>query len=278
MTFSLVAGVWLFSVVVCFLSPPSLTPPVVCCCWFVVCLLLVCCWFVVGLLLVCCWFGVVGFSFGHQIIFPRESPRTAWVPTAATVVRLSQATMKQSHLIKADLFGTRMQFQPDVYVTECSLWTRDYLPQSKPLTINTEFDAAHYIRSILGDAIYAAKLKLRLSAEVTLSSRFRTDFLVLRQNGLPVGVIEVKKPDKSDLMEQTQIFGELFDYMMFLKSTYNIQRVFGILTRYSDWYVCWLEDTPSPASSSSPSSPPPMRRYQEGIAPFMHAIILSYRI
>ena len=61
---------------------------------------------------------------------------------------------------------------------------------------------------------------------------------------------------------------------MFLKSTDNLNRVFGILTRYSDWFVCWLEDeaplsspssSSSSSSSSSPSSPstPPPRHYME---------------
>jgi len=43
-------------------------------------------------------------------------------------------------------------------------------------------------------------LPLLLSGEVSLSSRFRTDFLVLRTNGFPVGVIEVKKPGKQVLI------------------------------------------------------------------------------
>ena len=48
-------------------------------------------------------------------------------------------------------------------------------------------------------------------------------------------------------MVETRIFGELFDYMMFLKSTYNLTQIFGLLTRYSDWFVCSLE----PESASS---------------------------
>ena len=58
----------------------------------------------------------------------------------------------------------------------------------------------------------------------------------------------MKKPDTStDPMKETRMFGELFDYMMFLKSTYNLTQIFGVLTCYSDWYVCSLE--PEPASS-----------------------------
>ena len=73
-----------------------------------------------------------------------------------------------------------------------------------------------------------------------LLSNLRTDFLVLRGvGGFTVGVIEVKKPDDKNVREETEIFGELFD-CMFLKSTYDLETIFGILTRYSDWHVCSL--------------------------------------
>ena len=73
------------------------------------------------------------------------------------------------------------------------------------------------------------------------------------QAGFPVGVIEVKKPDTStDPMKETRMFGELFDYMMFLKSTYNLTQIFGVLTHYSDWYVCSLEPEPAASQLKSP--------------------------
>ena len=40
-------------------------------------------------------------------------------------------------------------------------------------------------------------------------------------------MIEVKKPDTNDPRAESKIFGELFDYMMFLKSTYNLKSIFG---------------------------------------------------
>ena len=125
------------------------------------------------------------------------------------------------------------------------------------MSINTENDAAGYIHGAFMDAIKASGLPLQLSREVSLSSRFRTDFLVLRMNGFPVGVIEVKKPDDQELTQEPKIFGELFDYMMFLKNTYNLSRVVGMLSRYSDWYVCWLGDPSSPSSPSPPLMTPP---------------------
>ena len=61
--------------------------------------------------------------------------------------------------------------------------------------MNTEADTANFVRLALGDAIEFAKLPLWLSAENAMAS-LRTDMLVLKApSGLPVGVIEVKKPD-----------------------------------------------------------------------------------
>ena len=122
---------------------------------------------------------------------------------------------------------------------------------------NSEDDILFFVRLALLDAIGVASLnnQLKLLGEASLSSSLRADFLVLSGDmGFPVGVIEVKKPDATtDPKKETRIFGELYDYMMFLKSTYNLTRIFGVLTRYSDWYICSLESD-QPASSSPNSS------------------------
>ena len=158
-----------------------------------------------------------------------------------------------------------------VSVTESMAW-REYQSINSPLQINTEMDTVLHISNILKDAIEASKLKLNLSSEVSMSNS-RPDLLILKQSDeLPVGAIEVKKPDSTSLTEHPKIFGELFDYLMLLKNTYNLQRVFGILTRYSDWYVCWLGGlSSSSSSSSSPLSPSsflsPPQRYLNHIEP-----------
>ena len=77
----------------------------------------------------------------------------------------------------------------------------------------------------------------------------------LRPGQFPVGVIKVKKPDTNDPWAESKIFGELFDYMMFLKSTYNLKSIFGLLTCYSDWHVCSLGPFPPSLSSSCKAGP-----------------------
>ena len=100
--------------------------------------------------------------------------------------------------------------------------------------VNSKNDFSNLVWLALLDVITLASLSdnLKVLNKVSLSSSLQADFLILQgQAGFPVGVIEVKKPDTStDPMKETRMFGELFDYMMFLKSTYNLTQIFGVLT------------------------------------------------
>ena len=158
--------------------------------------------------------------------------------------------------------------EPDLWQKHTNQMRRIQRPY---VQMNTEADTANFVRLALGDAIEFADLPLWLSAENAMAS-LRTDMLVLKApSGLPVGVIEVKKPDDKELPDRPAIFGELFDYMMFLRSTFNLEKVYGILTRYSDWFVCWLDSSSSSSSSSSVSTPSPPctpeRRYKDSVEP-----------
>ncbi len=68
--------------------------------------------------------------------------------------------------------------------------------------------------------------------------------------GIGRGAIEVKKPRsfddeaKKDLDEGSHL-GQLYDYMQELRLTFNIEGVFGILTNYMFWRICWLNDAAS---------------------------------
>ena len=119
-------------------------------------------------------------------------------------------------------------------------------------SLSSENAYSNLIWACLVDAIHLGSLEgnLKLMTEALLSSTLQADLLVLQgHSGFPVGVIKVKKPGAVDPLVETRIFGELFDYMMFLKSSYNLTQIFGLLSCYSDWYVCSLD----PESSSSKS-------------------------
>ena len=98
-------------------------------------------------------------------------------------------------------------------------------------SLSSENAYSNLIWACLVDAIHLGSLEgnLKLMTEALLSSTLQADLLVLQgHSGFPVGVIEVKKPGAVDPLVETRIFGELFDYMMFLKSSYNLTQIFGL--------------------------------------------------
>lgn len=73
----------------------------------------------------------------------------------------------------------------------------------------------------------------------------RPDLWVVSIRGIPVGVIEVKKPDvpgKPSAMSHPNVLGELFDFMKHLPNFYGVHPVFGILTNFQSWRIAWLPD------------------------------------
>ena len=70
----------------------------------------------------------------------------------------------------------------------------------------------------------------------------RPDIAILFKSDVPVGVIEVKVPDGNPMNDKL-FAGQLFDYMEMLHSTFGVQNVFGIMTTYHEWRICWLKGT-----------------------------------
>jgi hypothetical protein len=65
-------------------------------------------------------------------------------------------------------------------------------------------------------------------------------------NMLPVGVIEVKKPDNDSksvdkrILDMPTVLGELYDFQMQLLNFYEMMPAFGILTTFETCRVCWI--------------------------------------
>lgn len=59
--------------------------------------------------------------------------------------------------------------------------------------------------------------------------------------GIPIGVVEVKKPTVE--LNYSKISGQLYDYMMRLKTFYGIKHVFGICTSYEKWRFFWFPES-----------------------------------
>jgi hypothetical protein len=78
----------------------------------------------------------------------------------------------------------------------------------------------------------------------------RADIALVLKNGVPVGVVEIKCPDMSDAalvrqasldgMNDPFVIGQLYNYMMALRSCFGVQHVFGIASNYYCSRIAWL--------------------------------------
>lgn len=77
----------------------------------------------------------------------------------------------------------------------------------------------------------------------------RPDIWIVCNGGVPIGVVKVKKPGGA--LESPYVQGQLFDYMLRLQSFFGIKNVFGILTSYDQWRICWLPLSDQAAAATS---------------------------
>ncbi|KAM9981284.1 hypothetical protein ACTFIY_003576 [Dictyostelium cf. discoideum] len=81
-------------------------------------------------------------------------------------------------------------------------------------------------------------------------SGLKPDIMVLANSiGLPIGIIEVKKPSKN-IMENERLHGQTFNYMLSIAEMYGQEDVYGISTTYDCWRVYWLPRCDRSAISS----------------------------
>ena len=130
----------------------------------------------------------------------------------------------------------------------------DFIERSKFLASNmfsqcddfvqyvTKADVAFYVRHVLQDMIQLSQLncELRFVAGQQMCHWSLVDYWVLSSNGIPIGIIEIKKPGDTFLSNKAEIFIQLFDYMLMVQSFYGVTYVLGILTNYQSWQICWL--------------------------------------
>jgi hypothetical protein len=107
----------------------------------------------------------------------------------------------------------------------------------------SESDIQGFVKTVLGDAIVAAGLKhkLRCFNELSVFSIRPDIWIVVNECGVPVGVCEVKAPGRS-VMKNDIVHGQIFDYMLQLRSFHGLTHVFGIVSTYKQWRIYWLND------------------------------------
>lgn len=119
-----------------------------------------------------------------------------------------------------------------------------------------------YVRSALFDVIKHSGLQKHVNVlnEVSIfhsvkKQQHRADIWVVRnQNGFPIGVCEVKKPNKkgqTSALQNEYLNGQIYDYMVNLRQFFGLRRVFGIISTYAEWRICWLPDNDVAAAETS---------------------------
>jgi len=99
-------------------------------------------------------------------------------------------------------------------------------------------DIVYIVKRFLENIMLALNLHLEFNDEVTIK-QVRPDLCVLSWGMYIVGVVEVKKPGKTVLLEPT-VLGELLDQMLLVEGFYSMGPVIGILTTAEEWIVSWF--------------------------------------
>eukprot|EP01118_Nematostelium_gracile_P019507 TRINITY_DN9060_c0_g1_i1.p1 TRINITY_DN9060_c0_g1~~TRINITY_DN9060_c0_g1_i1.p1 ORF type:complete len:486 (+),score=66.85 TRINITY_DN9060_c0_g1_i1:186-1643(+) len=87
--------------------------------------------------------------------------------------------------------------------------------------------------------------------------QFRPDAAIVTSvGGVPFCVIEVKRPDlpNVDITNQSAVHGQIYDYMKTVKEGYGVEDIFGIITDFKHWRICWLEDNQLAAATTIESN------------------------
>lgn len=126
-------------------------------------------------------------------------------------------------------------------------WT---LHRSTEFNWGSEADIQTFVQAVIADAIEAAGLRGVLTAARELSMfRLRPDiWVVVTKNGVPIGIVEVKKPG-AKILESSSVFGQTYDYLLRLKSFHGLKFVFGIVATYNEWRIFWLPESDAIAAA-----------------------------
>lgn len=127
------------------------------------------------------------------------------------------------------------------------IWTKALQKQNACLKWGSESDVQGHVKDVIGDALVLAGLQDKVECFNELGiHNIRPDIWIVVTRGIPIGVVEVKKPKTEHhetSLRNPAICGQVFDYMKRLQTFTGIKNVFGILTSYCEWIFCSLESS-----------------------------------
>ncbi|KAF8472083.1 hypothetical protein BDZ91DRAFT_791092 [Kalaharituber pfeilii] len=123
------------------------------------------------------------------------------------------------------------------------------------LTYASEAAIVGYVMMVMNEIISLAGKAGTISLQEEMQLREqRPDIWVICDNGLPVGIIKIKKPSDT-IMDDPLLAGQVFDYLTLLKSFYGIEWQFAIVSTYEQWRFFWLPDANDAVKQTSVVNP-----------------------
>lgn len=117
---------------------------------------------------------------------------------------------------------------------------------------STEADIQSYVEDYLKDVLRGVGLqsKVNIFRQASLSLELKADIWIVKSmTGRPIGVIEVKSPS-DNILENKKVCGQLFDYMVKLRTSYGQCELIGVLTNLKEWRFGWFRDSAVIAQSN----------------------------
>lgn len=136
-----------------------------------------------------------------------------------------------------------------------------------------EQDIQAYVEYFLEDILSGANLShtIEMQRQTALTFELKADIWVLKSHtGRPIGVIEVKSPSQKqkNVLEDFKVLGQLYDYMIKLRTSFGQCELIGIVTNLKQWRFGWLEDSNNIAKSSRAHTNIPLEKRHSYLTSF----------
>ena len=176
--------------------------------------------------------------------FPRVSIAKSSTKTETTE---KTTVIGRNHTVVEDMGTSRKQIISKIW--------QEKQTSSGTLQYTSEASIAGLVQKLLDDVMKVCNLMaFELIPEIR-KKHIRPDYWFVNSIAVPVGVVEVKKPGDS-VLENQQVLGQMYDYLVRLPNFYGAQQMIGILTTYREWRLCWLDTKETNALMQKPVSIP----------------------
>lgn len=120
------------------------------------------------------------------------------------------------------------------------------LLSTKKFSYAKESGVQGYCKSFINDLIEFCKHEETLEIYDNLEVLdYDPDLWAVSINGFPYGVVEARRSNSNgaSIMGDEKKFGQLLDYLNITRAFYGVKRLYGILTDYNEWRICWITES-----------------------------------